>query len=142
MALGYAFDLIQGYKFSKRVQYLQGALNQLNYMLGFDPFDIVFVTGVGSNPVVHPYHQFSMLLQKGVPVPGMLVGGANKYSRLRGHVLSNFPGKCYEDNVKNYFVNETAINYTAPFVYVAGYFSPFKYKRTDTTLVGTNHQKK
>jgi len=33
------------------------------------------------------------------------------------------PGKCYEDFEKNYFVNEVAINYTAPLVYVASFFS-------------------
>ncbi len=33
------------------------------------------------------------------------------------------PGKCYEDQEKNYYVNEVAINYTAPLVYVASFFS-------------------
>lgn len=30
--------------------------------------------------------------------------------------LSKYPGKAYEDREENYMVNETAINYTAPFV--------------------------
>ncbi|MDE3056860.1 MAG: glycoside hydrolase family 9 protein [Bacteroidota bacterium] len=119
--MGYAFDLINAYETTKLKRYLDGALDQLHYILGRNTFDISFVTGVGSNPVMHPYHQFSMLSGVHAPVPGMLVAGCNKYSRLRGRLLSEYPGRCYEDNAKNYFVNEPAINYTAPFAFVAGY---------------------
>jgi hypothetical protein len=56
----------------------------------------------------------------------LVAGGANKFSSLNGKLISEFPGKCYEDNVKNYYVNEVAINYTAPFVFVSGYFSKLK----------------
>ena len=123
VSMGFAFDLINAYNFTSKQLYLEGALNQLNYILGRNAFDISFVTGVGSNPVLYPYHQFSMLLNEDRPVPGLLVGGPNKYSNLNGKIISNYPGLCYEDNEKNYFVNEPAINYTAPLVYVAGYFS-------------------
>lgn len=123
VALGYAFDLLQAYIATGSARYLGGALDQLHYMLGRNPFAQTFVTGVGMNPVRHPYHQFSMMLHLDRPVPGMVVGGANMYSRLNGKILSAFPGKCYEDNEKNYFVNEVAINYTAPFAYVATYIS-------------------
>ena len=57
------------------------------------------------------------------PVPGLLVAGPNSFSRLNGKIISQMPGKCYEDFEKNYFVNEVAINYTAPLVYVASFFS-------------------
>jgi len=122
---GYAFDLVSLYQVTKNMSYLSAAADQLHYLLGRNTFGISFVTGVGSNPVRHPYHQFSMMLHAGAPVPGLLVGGPNNGSRLQGHIISPFPGKCYEDNEKNYFVNEVAINYTAPFVYLAGFFSSF-----------------
>ncbi|MBI3110171.1 MAG: glycoside hydrolase family 9 protein [Ignavibacteriales bacterium] len=123
VALGYALDLIQAFRILGSARYREGALDQLHYILGRNPFDQTFITGVGDRPVKHPYHQFSMMLRAGSPVPGLIVGGANKNGRLRGKVLSGFPGKCYEDNGKNYYVNEVAINYTAPFTYVAGFFS-------------------
>jgi endoglucanase len=138
IAMGYAFDLIQGYELTQRAGYLEAALDQLHYMLGRNPFDLALVTGVGPKPVRHPYHQFSMLLGAGEPVPGMVVGGANKSSKLRGKTLSDFPARCYEDNEKNYFVNETAINYTAPFVFVAGYFSQALKAQHDTVTTDGN----
>ncbi len=119
--MGHAFDLINAYETTKLRRYLDGALDQLHYILGRNTFDISFVTGVGSNPVMHPYHQFSMLSGTDAPVPGMLVAGCNKFSRLRGKIISEYPGQCYEDNAKNYFVNEPAINYTAPLAFVSGY---------------------
>ena len=123
VALGYAFDFIMAFEALGQECYRQAALDQIHYILGRNTFGISFVTGVGSHPVTHPYHQFSMMLHAGAPVPGMVAGGPNKNGRLNGKILSGFPAKCYEDNEKNYFVNETAINYTAPFVFVAGYLS-------------------
>ncbi|MBD3615437.1 MAG: glycoside hydrolase family 9 protein [Gracilimonas sp.] len=123
VVLGYAFDLIQAYEFTEMELYKEAALDQLHYILGRNPFGLSFVTGIGSTSVKNPYHQFSSELNVSKPVPGMLVGGPNNHNNLNDQVLSAYPGKAYEDNSKNYVVNETAINYTAPFVYVAGYFS-------------------
>ncbi len=120
--LGYAFDLIMAYEATGQAGYLNAALDQLHYILGRNTFGRSFVTQVGTNSVKYPYHQFSMLETPGNPVPGMVVGGPNKFSRLNGKVISQSPAKCYEDNEKNYFVNEPAINYTAPLVFVAAYF--------------------
>lgn len=126
VAMGHAYDLIMTYEATGHSRYLDGALEQLHYMLGRNTFGLSFVTGVGTNSVQHPYHQFSMLLHHDNPVPGMLVAGCNSNSRLKGKKISQFPGYCYEDNEKNYFVNEPAINYTAPFVFVASYFSELR----------------
>jgi endoglucanase len=134
--LGYAYDLIWAYEITRSTKYLEGALDQLHYILGRNPFDKSFVTGVGDNPVHHPYHQFSMLLNSGAPVPGMVVGGPNNSSRLKGKIISDYPGKCYEDNEKNFFVNEVAINYTAPFVFISGYFSALGKPKAGSEIVG------
>ncbi len=127
--LGFAFDLINAYKFTNEKKFLEGALEQLHYILGRNTFGISFVTGVGFNPVRYPYHQFSMIKTPGDPVPGMVVGGPNKFSHINGKIISNYPGSCYEDNEKNYYVNEPAINYTAPLVFDASFFS-----KTDTMI--------
>ena len=121
--LGFAFDLINAFNLTFKTEYLEGALDQLDYLLGANAFGISFETGIGTRPVLHPYHQFSLLKFEDNPVPGMVVGGPNRFSNLNGKMISAYPGLCYQDNSKNYFVNEPAVNYTAPLVYVAGYFA-------------------
>ncbi|MEW5798534.1 MAG: glycoside hydrolase family 9 protein [Bacteroidota bacterium] len=140
VAMGHAYDLIMGYEATKHERYLEGALDQLHYMFGRNTFGLSFVTGVGVNAVQHPYHQFSMLSEHNVPVPGMLVAGCNAYSRLNGKVISQFSGRSYEDNEKNYFVNEPAINYTAPFMFVASYFSSFRKFDTSDNMYSEEQQ--
>lgn len=120
---GYAYDLLNLYLVTKQRRYIVAALDQFHYLLGRNTFGISFVTGVGTNSVKYPYHQFSMLKYSDNPVPGLLVAGPNNYSKLNGKKISEMPGKCYEDYEKNYYVNEVAINYTAPLVYVASFFS-------------------
>jgi endoglucanase len=134
VALGYAFDLVQAYEFTGRKRYREAALDQLHYVMGRNPFGLSYVTGTGHNSVQNPYHQFSMKLNHPEPVPGMVVGGPNNHSRLGGRELSEFPAKAYEDRGKNYMVNETAINYTAPFVYLAGYFYDFREPAIEDTF--------
>lgn len=134
--LGFAFDLIFAYEATQNKAYLAGALDQLHYILGRNTFGKSFVTGAGSNPVRHPYHQFSMLKYPDDPVPGMVVGGPNKNSNLNGRHISDFPGRCYEDNSKNYFVNEPAINYTAPLIFIASYFSNSYESKNDNSMSG------
>jgi len=123
VALGYAYDLVQVHRVTGEQKYLLAALDQMHYILGRNAFDQSFATGVGDRAVTRPYHQFSMLFGGDAPVPGMVVGGPNGGGRLDGRILSGYPGRCYEDNQKNYFVNEPAINYTAPLVFLAGYCS-------------------
>lgn len=132
--LGFAFDLIFAYEATHTKKYMEGALDQLHYILGRNTFGKTFVTGVGSNPVKHPYHQFSMLKYPDDPIPGMVVGGPNKNSRLNGKILSEYPGKSYEDFSKNYYVNETAINYTAPLIFISSFFSEAEFGNDLTGL--------
>lgn len=133
--LGYAFDLVQAHKVTGRELYREAALDQLHYILGRNPFGLSFVTGVGDRSVQHPYHQFSIEEGGNPPVPGMVVGGPNSRNQLHSDPLSKYPAKNYEDNQKNYMVNETAINYTAPLVYLSGYFSEI-----DSAVISQNQK--
>lgn len=122
--LGNAFLLIQLHRQTAERKYYDAALEQLHYTLGRNPFNRTFITGVGSVPVESPYHQFSMEADFAEPVRGMMVGGPNNHRQLQGRgEISGYPGKNYEDDEKNFFVNEVAINYTAIFAYTAGYFT-------------------
>jgi len=49
--------LIYAYEQTNNNLYFQTALMQLNYILGSNAHNISFVTGVGSNPVMHPHHR-------------------------------------------------------------------------------------
>ncbi len=126
IALGYGFLLLQAYEWSGREEFRWAALDQLHYIAGRNPFRISWVTGVGSRSVSQPYHQFSMELDHREPVPGMVVGGPNFYSRLEGGRQVYYPAKAWEDRNENYRVNEPAINYTAPYLFLSGYFSDFE----------------
>ncbi len=123
VTLGYAYLLIQLYEQTGIQRYYDAALDQLHYTMGRNPFNKSFITGSGSSSVKNPYHQFSMKLDYQDPVPGMLVGGPNNHVHLRDQEISKYPGKNYVDNENNFFVNEVAINWTAIFAYVSGYFS-------------------
>lgn len=132
---GYAFDLLQAYEVTGNYSYKTAALEQLHYILGRNPMRISYVTGVGHHSVQNPYHQFSMRLNHDKPVPGMLVGGPNNHHHLNGVQLSPYAAKSYEDNSRNYMVNETAINYTASFLYLAGYFADFEILRNSSVEI-------
>lgn len=118
VGLGYAFELLQAYRVTNRTAYLNAAVDQLHYLFGRNPFNRSQVTGVGSRSVERPYHQLSEMGKFTAPVPGMLVGGPNAAIHLNNKPISTWPGKNYEDQFKNYLVNEPAINFTAILVCV------------------------
>lgn len=123
VGLAFAFDLIQAYKITGQENYKSAALDQLHFILGRNPLNLSQVTGVGSSPVKHPYHQLSEMGNFNEPVPGMLVGGPNNHLLLNDRMISPYPVKNYEDVFKNYLVNEPAINFTAILVYVTSTLS-------------------
>jgi len=123
VGLAYAFDLIQAYKITGHANYKNAALDQFHFILGRNPLNLSQVTGVGSAPVRHPYHQLSEMGNFNDPVPGMLVGGPNNHLLLNDRKISPYPAKNYEDVFKNYLVNEPAINFTAILVYVTSTLS-------------------
>ncbi|MEX1212597.1 MAG: glycoside hydrolase family 9 protein [Balneolaceae bacterium] len=123
VGLAYAFDLLQAYRVTGTLAYLNSVLDQLHYLFGRNPFNRSQVTGAGSRSVEHPYHQLSETGAFSAPVPGMLVGGPNAVIHLDDRPISGFPGKNYEDQFKNYLVNEPAINFTAILVSVVAMVS-------------------
>ncbi|MBE3577326.1 MAG: glycoside hydrolase family 9 protein [Limnochordales bacterium] len=97
---------------------LEIALRQLDWVLGANPLGKSFVTGVGANPVLHPHHRLSEALKRGVP--GLLVGGPNSSAEDKVAPAGLGP-KSYVDVASAYSVNEPAIDYNAPLVFVVGY---------------------
>jgi endoglucanase len=108
--------------------HLDAALDQLHYVLGVNAYGFSFVTGIGARHVLHPHHRPSGSDGVFEPVPGLIAGGPNKNITndpvLQAHfTTSTPPALCYVDDQGSYASNEICINWNAPLVFVAGYFS-------------------
>ena len=107
--------------------YEKTALEQLHYTLGRNVNGTTYLTGAGHVMPMNPHHR--MKESTGVYIPGLLVGGPNKFGGdpvldqlLRDE--SPPPAKAYIDHVGSYATNEYAIDYNAPLVFVLAYFVP------------------
>lgn len=93
--------------------YLEGALDQLDYVLGKNPFDMSFVTAVGESSVKNPVHMFGRSIKK--TLPGLLVGGPNQLAQ-DSIAPKNKGLMSYVDHERAYSVNEYAIDYNASLI--------------------------
>jgi len=111
--------LINAYMFTKDIKYLDGALSNLDYLLGRNATNYCFVTGIGSKPPMHPHHRPSVSDNVDDPIPGMLVGGPNPAQQDHCSYPSKEPELSYVDSDCAYAANEIAINWNAPMVYLS-----------------------
>lgn len=112
--------LVRAYLLSKEKKYLDGALSNLDYILGRNATGYSFVTGLGSKRVMHPHHRPSEADGIVDPVPGLLSGGPNPGQQDHCQYPSKEPELSFSDTVCSYASNEIAINWQAPMVYLAG----------------------
>ncbi len=125
--LNRAIIFIFGYQLSDNIDFYNAALDQFNYILGCNIKGISYITGIGTEYPMHPHHRPSASDGVAEPVPGLIVGGPDK--GLDDAVLQSMyntstpPAFCYADDQGSYASNEIAINWNAPLVFVAGYFS-------------------
>jgi len=101
---------------------------RFDYLLGRNPLDQSYVSGYGVRPLRNPHHRFwarQYNFRFPPPPPGLLAGGPNsgledpiaKAAGLRGCA----PQKCYVDHIEAWSLNEVAINWNAPLVWVAAF---------------------
>jgi endoglucanase len=96
-----AVTLLAAYRVSPKPQYLDTALDALNYLFGRNYNGRSFVTGLGYLPPMHPHDRRSGADGIAAPWPGYLVGGG-------------WPAPAdWEDVEADYEVNEIAINWNA-----------------------------
>ena len=111
--------LIRAYLLTNDKKYLDGAISNLDYILGRNATGYSFITGIGSKTPMHPHHRQSEADGIVEPVPGLLVGGPN----IGMQDGCNYPFKevetAYVDHVCSYASNEIAINWNAPIVYLS-----------------------
>ncbi|WP_321808805.1 glycoside hydrolase family 9 protein [Burkholderia sp. BCC1993] len=98
-------------------RYLRAAVEQLDFLLGVNPFGMAFVSGIGGRSVQHPAHLFGRAA--GQTIPGLFVGGPNDAAQdqvaPRGRRLLS-----YLDDDRAYSVNEFAIDYNASLLGLIG----------------------
>ncbi|MCR8556853.1 glycoside hydrolase family 9 protein [Mucilaginibacter sp. BJC16-A38] len=111
--------LIQAYKLSPDKKYLNYALANLDYILGRNAAGYSYVTGFGSKTPMHPHHRPSVADGVVDPIPGLLAGGPNPGMQDKIRVPSTVPDEAYIDDDRAYAANEIAINWNAPFAYLA-----------------------
>ncbi|MCX6136612.1 MAG: glycoside hydrolase family 9 protein [Ignavibacteriales bacterium] len=125
--LNRAILLIIAARETKMAAYTSAALSQFDYILGKNAHNISFVTGVGVRHVLHPHHRPSAADGIMEPVPGLLAGGPDQFlddAVLKAKFTASTPAAlCYADDQESYASNEIAINWNAPLVFVAGYFT-------------------
>ena len=100
------------------------AHSQLHYLLGNNPNSKCFVTGFGTDRVMHPHHRPSAAVNS--PMPGMLVGGAEPLllDDVAKRLLNNkAPAKCYIDELDSYSTNEITIYWNSPLVFLLAYMN-------------------
>jgi endoglucanase len=111
--------LIANY-FAPDAQLKEAALGNLHYLLGRNCFGVSWVTQVGTNPFLHPHHRPSIADHLPAPWPGLLSGGPNaKPADKVAQTLHKLPPmRMWLDDQMAPSLNEVAINWNAPLVFV------------------------
>jgi endoglucanase len=112
--------LLVAHHFQSNARAVQAALGNLHYLLGRNCFGVSWVTHVGTNPFQHPHHRPSAADGIAAPWPGLLSGGPNAHSDDQvAHTLPRLPPmRMWLDDQSAYSLNEVAINWNAPLVFL------------------------
>ncbi len=113
--------LLMADAFAPDRRYVQGALDNLHYLLGRNTHGVSFVTGLGSRPVRRIHHRPSGADAQAEPWPGLLSGGPNRFDRDGSGldaIASTPPARRFVDEQASYASNENAINWNAPLVFL------------------------
>ena len=142
MLLAIAHDL------TGKPRYRDGVVDAMDFILGRNPLDRSFVTGYGARPMLNPHHRFWARQADPLyppPPPGALSGGPND-TMMTDEVAPSIKGKCapqacWLDDYRAFSLNEVAINWNAPLVWVsswtAGEFGPAPRRRPAPLLAIT-----
>ncbi|MBC7388696.1 MAG: glycoside hydrolase family 9 protein [Opitutaceae bacterium] len=115
--------LLQAYEITKDKSYFNAALANMDYLLGKNATGYSFITGFGTKTPMNPHHRISYADAVVKPIPGMVVGGANRSPDGANEGITNTyppePARSYLDELNSYSTNEPAINYAAGVMYLA-----------------------
>ena len=121
------------YLYTNDVKYLNGATENMDYLMGRNALQQCYVSGYGEIPVEWPHHRFWAYQTDSSKFPkapaGCLVGGPNSgledpWVRGDGFRPGNVPAaKAYLDNIEAWSANEITINWNTPLAWVTAYLS-------------------
>ncbi|MDQ1153260.1 glycoside hydrolase family 9 protein [Brevundimonas sp. SORGH_AS_0993] len=123
-----AVILASAFDYTGDWNYRNAVIWVLDYLLGRNPLDRSYVTGYGDRPVLNPHHRFwAHQADPAYPLApaGALSGGPNNRA-MSDDVAKNLSGRCapqtcWADDINAYALNEVAINWNAPLVWVAAF---------------------
>lgn len=115
-----ALLLLVANKFAPNRDAVNAALGNLHYVLGCNCHGVSWVTHLGTRPFQNPHHRPSVADGIAAPWPGLLSGGPNAHG---GDAVANAmpkqpPMKMWIDDYRAYSMNEIAINWNAPLVFL------------------------
>ena len=96
------------------------ALGNLHYILGRNCHGVSWVTHLGARPFEHPHHRPSAADGIAAPWPGLLSGGPNAHGgdAVADKLPKQPPMRMWLDDQRAYSLNEIAINWNAPLVFL------------------------
>ncbi len=122
-----AMNLIMAHHISGDKVAYKVALSHLDYIFGINPNKISYVTGTGTNRILHLHHAPTVSDLNAEPIPGILTGGPNKYRNdealQKAFPANTPPARVFLDNEESYSSNENTIYTNAALVFVATYFN-------------------
>ena len=106
--------------FQPDAKFREAALGNLHYLLGRNCFGVSWITQVGTNPFQHPHHRPSIADGITAPWPGLLSGGPNAAPAddTARTLPKQPPMRMWMDDERAYSMNEVAINWNAPLVFI------------------------
>ena len=123
---------------SPKIEYVEGALDQIHYLFGRNSLNRSFMTGAGANPPEHPHNRIHE--STGAYVAGLIVGGPNFVSGgdpdqtkyLEDKTIP--PARAYIDVLSSWSTNEYAIDYTASAAFALTWFTKAESNMTAAQL--------
>ncbi|HEY3706922.1 MAG TPA: glycoside hydrolase family 9 protein [Terracidiphilus sp.] len=115
-----ALLLLMAHHLQPNAKAMNAALGNLHYLIGCNCHGVSWVTQLGQKPFQRPHHRPSGADNIAAPWPGLLSGGPNAGG---GDAVANKmpkqpPMKMWVDDERAYSMNEIAINWNAPLVFL------------------------
>jgi endoglucanase len=115
-----SLQLLVADRLQKSDDFQQTAAENLHYLLGRNCWGLSWVTQLGTNSFQHPHHRPSGADKIAAPWPGLLSGGPNAFpvDPVGKALPKRPPMRMYADDQAAYSMNEIAINWNAPLVFL------------------------
>ena len=128
--LNRAMLIALAHDFTGAARYRDAVVDSMDFILGRNPLDVSFVSGFGARAMRNPHHRFwahSVDPSLPPPPPGAISGGPNS-TNMSDDVAKTLKGKCapqkcWADDIRAFSLNEVAINWNAPLVWVSDWLA-------------------